>query len=1134
MRGTYIVAGLIAAWLASTACTHADVTTPAPGPAAPPAAGVSAADVALAPAPGVLGYYRFPTLHGDRIVFSAENDLWQVSVAGGLATRLTTHPGNEAFPKFSPDGQWLAFSAEYEGNVDVYVMPAVGGEPRRLTWHPEADEVMAWRPDSRHIVFRSRRVAVDRMTHLYEVPRDGGPARLVPVGIASLASFSPDGRRIAFNRNSVEFRTWKRYTGGLAPDVWVGDLDAGRFHQLTDWEGTDEFPMWHGDRVLFASDRSGRLNLYAVRPDGGAPQQLTTHDEYDVRWPDAHDGRVVYMHGGDLWLLDVATGQTRCVPITLPSDRVRTRLRYPDATPTLRTYGLSDDGQRIVLAARGEVWERPTRPGRTVPLTQTPGIRERAPAFSPDGTQVAVISDETGEQELVLLDARGKTPPRRLTNQGRGWLFPPIWSPDGQRLAYADLTMTLYLVDVASGAVTTVDHSPVWEITEYAFSPDGKWLAYTKPEAEDVSSIYLYDIAAGRAVAITDSFTDDTNPVWDPEGRFLYFLSKRTLNPLLSERDFEHIITQTTKPYAVLLARGTVSPFLARELQPQRPEPPKPPPTDEDEEDGAEPPKPPTPPPGPRELPKMTVDLDGIAQRIVEFPVPPDNYSALRAIKGKVFYMGQPPRGLMEGRTYPGDWARPTRLHVFDFEKQKAEVFIGKLRDYTLSGDGERIAYRVDNEIIVGRTGQSPEKAKADDLDKVNPAELPLVVEPLAEWTQILAEAWRLQRDFYWVENMAGVDWPAERERYTRLLPRISTRTELNELIGQMIGELGTSHTYVWGGDLESAPGIGVGLLGADLEPDPAVGALRFVRVLRPEVWETDIAAPLTEAHAGVRDGDYLLAINHRPVTAEDDVHRLLARLAGQEVLLTVARQADRGDARDVQIKTLTSDRQLRYRDWCRRNREYVAAQTGGRVGYFHIPDMGGNGLVEFIKGFYPQVQKEGLIVDVRANGGGFVSQLIIDRLARQVVAFRRARRGEVYTYPARVHRGPKVCLINQQSGSDGDIFPESFKLLELGPVIGMRSWGGVVGIRGDKPFVDGGVSTQPEFSWWEPRRGWGLENSGVVPDIEVDILPDDYLAGRDPQLDRGIAEVLRMLEAQPVVPPNLDPPPDKSRPRPE
>ncbi len=1097
--------------------------------------------VLLAAAPafaGVAGYYQFPTIHGDTIVFGAEGDLWQTSTAGGVAKRLTTHAGNEFFPRFSPDGQQLAFSGEYQGNLDVYVMAAEGGEPTRLTWHPGRDEVLCWKPDGKSLIFRSQRTTNNREWYLFEVPLTGGEPQQLPFGYGCLASYSGDGKYIAFNRWSLEFRTWKRYRGGLADDIWVGDLSTNKFTKITDWDGDDRFPLWSDGRVFFLSDRDGRMNVFSAKPDGADVKQHTRHTDFDARWPDLQGGRLVYSLAGDLWLLDIAAGKDTKIPVELPSDRLRQQPRFEDAAKTLESYELDDEGKRLLVGTRGELWVTATKPGgRMIRLTAGSAVRERMATFSPDGKRVACITDETGEQELAIFDVPGAGEagksigkPRLLTKAGKGWLFPPKWSPDGKHIAYADLTMTLYVVDAESGASTVVDKSPNWEITEYSWSPDGKWLAYTMQNDTELNSIWIWGVEGKTPARVTAEFSNDREPAWDPDGKYLYFIGARTFNPVMDLFDFEHVTIKPDKLYCVILAKDGRSPFLPDELLPDSAD-------DKDDKDGKKDEKDEKSGKAkdkPRELPVVKLDVEGIQQRVVEFPAPPDNYGGLAPIRGKVFFATSPTTGLMEGWANPDAGNARRALRVYDLKKKKHELFIDKVRDYTTSADGKKLAYRGSGEeILVVGTDSKPGdgKDKEDkDVEKLNPATLPLSVEPKGEWAQIFRESWRLQRDFYWAENMAGVDWEGAYKKYAPLVARVSTRAELNDLIGQLIAELGTSHTYVSGGDLETAKTVGVGLLGADLELDKTAGRHRFKRILRPEVWETYVKSPLTMTHANVQEGEYLFAINGVEVKPAESVHQHLQGLAGKQVVLTVGKAADRGDARDVQIETLDSESQLRYRDWVRRNREYVWLQTKGTVGYFHLPNMGGPGLLEFIKGFYPQVNKNGLVIDIRFNGGGFVSQMLIQRLARETWAYMRPRRGVTARYPARTHIGPKAVIVNQNAGSDGDIFPESFKIRGLGPVIGMRTWGGVIGIRGDKLLVDGGRTTQPEFAWYEPKRGWDLENRGVEPDIEVEFTPEDFLAGRDPQLDRAIKEVMEAIQKNPPKSSPPPPVPDKSK----
>ena len=707
-----------------------------------------------------VGYYRFPTLSDDSIVFAAEGDLWEVPATGGRATRITTHEGNEAFPKFSPDGRWLAFSTEYQGNEAVYVMPAQGGEPRRLTWYPGRDEVMAWRPDSSAIVFRSERETVHWEDHLYEVPVGGGPIKRVEVGMGSLASFSKDGKLIAFNRWSTEFRTWKRYRGGTAPDIWVGNLLDGTFKKITDWEGTDDFPMWNGQRVCFLSDRDGRENVYSCRPDGSDVHQHTRHADYDVRWPDIHDGRVVYMLGGDLWLLDIAAGTDRKLDITLPSDRIRHQPRFEDASKTLESYRLNPNGSKLAVCSRGQVWTCPPKEGLVTQLTHSSGIRVRCPVYSHDGRRIACITDETGEQEVAILDAAGKAERRIVTHQNRGWLFSPTWSPDGKRIAWADLTMALFLLDLDSGQVTTVDKGQVSEISDYAFSPDARWLAYVRQGDNYNNELRVYRIADGKSFPVSTEFSNDSNPVWDPNGKYLYFLSSRTFNPSLDERELNFICTRTVMPYAAILAADGLSPFLPEEMLGE-------PPGEKKDKDTGD--KPVMTQPA---LAEMKVDPEGLPRRVVAFPVDAGNYSNLSATRDKIFYLSCDTPGLMDVKIFETDERPRFTLQAYDFKTRKARAFVPKLRDYAISENGNKIAYRVKDEILFAKTdgkftdegdkGDAKEdKDQADDpqKEKVKPSELRLAVKPDQEWRQIFLESWRLERDFYWAENLAHVPW---------------------------------------------------------------------------------------------------------------------------------------------------------------------------------------------------------------------------------------------------------------------------------------------------------------------------------------------------------------------------------------
>jgi tricorn protease len=1118
------------------------------------------------------GYYRTPTIHGSQVVFVCEGDLWTVPSDGGLASRLTSQAAPKNFPFFSPDGKQIAFTGSYEGPGNVYVMPAEGGEPKRLTFQPIPDNVAGWTPDGSAVIFRAQRGGLDSEEYLYRVPAAGGQPRKLPLGIAALFSYSPDGKQIAFTRQSWNSH-WKHYQGGTAPSIWVGNFSNGPdqavgFARVSRGNRVAMYPMWIGQRIYYVGDAGGANNILSMKPDGSDVQSVTHHTDYDVRNPSTDGNHIVYSCGADLWVLDPATGAERKIDVILPSDRAREMNRFDDADKTLDSFDLSDDGKRVVIASRGQVWVTNTKSGsRIIKVADQPGVRDREVSFSPDGSHVLAINDETGEQELAVFDAKGREAQKVLTHNKKGWLFPPTWSPDGKTIAYADMTLTLYLADADTGKLTQITQSPNAEITDYSFSPDGKWLAYVVTGDNQLQQIELYDVAAGKSYPLSTAFTNDWSPSWDPDGKYLFFLSTRSFTPVADDFETNYSVQNSAKPCLAILTKDGKSPFLPDEVlgndesesengqattkpatsEPSTTQAASQPATSQAATSQSASSRPATttaatnptsapttqeakanPNKANRDLTETKVDPEGIEQRVVEFPVDNGNYDSLSAADGRVFYIIKPPNEI--GSFVEGTPAPPQlSLQVFDIKAKKADQYAGNIDRYAISGDGKRIAIHHDSQIVISDVSTKP----ADDPDeKVDVSKLPLRVHVAAEWDQIFAEAWRLQRDFYWDANMTGVDWLAVRKKYEPLLPRIGSRGELNDLIAQMQGELGNSHEYIFGGDpgdfhAPTAPPVGV--LGADIELDAKTGLFKFVRVFRQEPYQTDIEAPLTASYVHVHDGDYLLAINGHTLANDDSVDELLADQAETLVQITVATKADKSDSRDVLLSTLSSDAELRYRDWCRRNREYVDRRSGGRLGYFHMRDMEGPGLISFIQGFYAQTPKDGLVIDERDNRGGWVSQMIIDRLARHIWAYQRPRRGRDFTYPSVVNDGFKCVLIDEFAGSDGDIFPDSFRTLGLGPLIGMRTWGGVIGIRMDKAFIDNGMSSQPEFAFWDPKRGWPLENHGVDPDIQVDKGPADYVADRDPQLDRGIDELLRKLKEHPIVHPKPPPPPDRT-----
>lgn len=1068
------------------------------------------------------GYLRMPDIHGDTLAFIAEGDVWVAPSVGGTARRLTVDDGYERFVHFSPDGSKLAFTATYHGNDEVYVVDVAGGQPERLTWHPSWDHVVGFDPEG-HVIFASPRREPHGRSELYRVPVDGGEPVRLPVGWAARVAMDEDSGMWAFNRIERAHRTWKRYRGGQAQDVWVGNPAEG-FEPITDFPGTDAFPMWHDGALVFVSDEGGTANLWTMQPDGSGRVQLTDHTGFDVRWPGmGPSGRVAYMLAGSVRVYDPRDDSDVEVAIRLPTDRVVATERLADAGRFGTSADISPNGDRIAYVTRGDVFSVPADPhGVVVPIDVGSGSRQRGAAYGPDGTEVAYITDVSGEEALVVADAWGRGQPEVVVAFDRGWHFPPVWSPDGTWLAWSDDAMRLWAVRREGGEPILVHQAQQHEVRHFRFSPDGRYLAYDSADRRDYSSVFVYDLQAGQEHRITGSTTDDGSPVWSPDGRFLYFLGERAMDPVPGRRDFETVHVATSQPYLVVLSADDGGhPFRpASGLPPADPDASARGKKKKEKKDTDD------------DVVTVRIDWDGIGGRVVEVPMAPGRYSEPFVTDEGLFVLSSPLVGLLgQGGLGAGD--PQVDLVAFDFEDRELRTVVAGVQAAKLSGDREHLlVVRSLSELsVVGSAipgdpmGDGALSDGAVALDGVV-----VEVDPRAEWAQIFGEAWRLMRDFHWDQAMTGIDWPALRERYGALLPRLSTRDDLRDLMGELIGELATSHTYVWGGDTpraEDRTRSSIGMLGARLAREGTA-----FKVL--EVYEADpadgVRSPLAEPGVDIEAGDYILAIDGRPVDDRPIGAHLVGR-AGKPVLVTTHDRPGVDGAREVVVVPLASDGELRYADWTRRNRDYVLAQTDGTVGYIHVPNMGARGLIAFDRWYSPQVDMDGLIVDVRWNGGGFVSQLLVERLGRTILGYHRSRGGGVWSYPYRARRGPFVVVTNQLAGSDGDNFPAAIQTQGLAPVIGMRSWGGVVGIRGDKRLVDGGMLTQPEYAGWWPRYdGWGLENHGVDPDIVVDNLPHDVARGIDAQLDRAIEEVRRRIAEEPPVDFDFGPPPDKSR----
>lgn len=1041
---------------------------------------------------------RFPDIHGDRVVFCYGGDLWRAPATGGTATRLTAHPGREVFPRFSPDGEWIAFTGQYDGDEQVYVMPADGGEPRRLTWYPARGplpprwgfdhQVYGWTPDGSAVLFRSLRDAGGgSQGRLYTVPVDGGLPTPLPMPNAGAGDFAPGGDRIVYSPLFRDFRHWKRYEGGWAQNLYLFDPATSKHTPLAHSARTERDPMWIGDSVVFCSDRDDRLNLYRANPASGEVEQLTRHDPWDVRWPATdHVSRVVYELNGGLRVMDVASGADEAISISVPDDGLWKRERRISVANSVGYFGLSPAGERALFVARGEVFSAPVEKGRTRNLTRSSGAHDRIAAWSPLGDVIAYVSDASGEDEIWLVDHAGGGEARQLTKGHAERLTGMRWSPDGERIAFTDYLGRLHVVTVADGAETLVVDDPWWGIGDADWSPDGEHLAFSSRNEAQVQRIHIWTVATGTLRQVTSDLAAAWSPAWGPAGDYLFYLSDRHYAPQISDLEWDYAGNRRARIYALAL-RDDVAPLF---------------PAEDDavavKNDGAA---------DQEEEPAasdaaIAIDFDGLGDRVMAFPIAPDNYGGLSAVDGHLLYT-------TSGPFVYGGSGGPQKLHRFSLADREAKEIASGVGGYALSADREKLLVRK------GGSFELHAAAGGGETKTVSTDGLVMDLDPEAEWGAVFAETWRLFRDYFYVPNMHGYDWEELRAWYGALLPHVAHRSDLNYVISEMIGELNAGHTYVSGGDFEIPDRPAVGLPGARFELDAGAGRYRLASILKGHNEEPKYRSPLTEVGSIVRPGEYVLAIDGQELAGGDNPYRLLQNLTGA-VTLTVNAEPTFEGAREVEYRPVASEASLVYLAWVTANHARVTEMTGGRVGYLHIPNMGADGIAEFIKWYYPQIRKEGLVIDVRGNGGGNVSAMIIERLSRTVLGTRFGRTTELpSTYPGTAFHGHLVCLISETSASDGDIFPNYFREAGLGPLIGKRTWGGVVG-GGNIGLVDGGAVFVPRSATNDAEGNYIIEGIGVPPDIEVENDPASVIAGRDPQLERGVAEVLEAIRRAP------------------
>ncbi|WP_126970252.1 S41 family peptidase [Gynurincola endophyticus] len=1063
---------------------------------------------------------RFPAVSADQIAFTYAGDLYIVPITGGVARRITSHPGYEMFARFSHDGKSIAFTAQYDGNTEVFVIPSTGGEPKRITYTPTLNRddvadrmgpnniVMGWTPDDKHVIYRSRGTSFNAFKgKLYLAPLNGDLSQELPFSVGSWASYNKDGSKLAMNRVFREFRTWKNYTGGMADDIWVVDMKTGNTENITNNAAQDIYPMYYGDKIYFVSERDKTANIFVYDTKTKQTQKVTTFKDFDVKFPSLGNNAIVFENGGYIYMLDLANHQTKKVSITIAEDLASGRSKQVNAADFIYSADLSPDGKRAVFSARGDVFTVPASSGVTRNLTQSGNAHDRNVAWSPDGKWISYISDRTGEDELYIQQQDGLQPARQLTKGGGSYKFSAIWSADSKFLLFADRAQNLYLIDVISGKQTLVDHSDNGTHYNYTFAPDSKWIAYTAAgKAREYPVIKLYNAATQKTLTVTDTWYRSSNPQFSPDGKYLYFVSQRDFNPIYSNTEWNHAYTDQTRPYFVRLSTATISPLADK--------------NDEvfiktavdtaTKKTGVTD-KSPVAPAAPIGI-VMKVDEEGLTDRIESLPVSPGSYGGLIAVEDGLYYS-----------TFRQD-ARGFRF--FSLTDQK-ETEIGSFGSYTVTTDAKKILFRSGNDYYIETLG----KSKITPANKVDLTGLKMTIDPKAEWKQIYNESWRQMRDYFYDPNMHGVNWKAMHDKYAPLLPYINHRDDLTYLIGELISELNVGHAYVNSGDRPSVNRVKLGLLGARFSRDKS-GYYRIDSILSGQSWNKSLVSPLRVADGSIKTGSYIISINGTSVKAVSNMYELLVGKAGQLVEIEVNNSPSATGAKKLLVKPIADESSLYYHEWVQQNIAKVNAASNGKIGYVHIPDMGVEGLNQFARYFYPQLDKEALIIDDRGNGGGNVSPMIIERLLRQPGLGMMQRNTKTASIKPDAHVGPKVCLIDQYSASDGDLFPWQFKHYGIGPLIGQRTWGGVVGISGTLPFIDGGDMRKPEFAHFAPDgSSFIIEGVGVSPDIEIINDPYNEYKGIDTQLAEGIKVLLdKLAKGEKTGVPKIPAFPDKSK----
>jgi tricorn protease len=1044
-------------------------------------------------------FMRYPDVNKDKIVFTYEGDLWLVSSQGGTASRITSLPDAEISPKFSPDGKWIAFTASYDGSQQVYIMPSEGGVPKRLTYLPGWAQVVGWTPDGQRVVFRSfYEIYVGRDPNLYFVSKDGGAAERFPIDRGRLCSFSSDGKKMLYQRKGNEEYYWKRYRGGDYCDIWMYDFDKNEFTPISDFVGKSAYPMWIGNDMYFTSDRGadGITNLYKENLQTRLITPMTSFTDVDVMMPSTDGSTVVFLHDGYLNLFDVASGTIKKITVNVASDRWMTRTKTINPKDYVHDVNIANDGKTVALEARGDLFVLPAEKGETRNLSNTPGTREMFPRISPDGKTVAFFSDKSGEYELYMQSIEGGDWTQLTTSLDR-LVYHLEWSPDGKKILFGNKDFAIFYVDVATKKLIKIDEwhqmkndEFYWQVSDYGWSPDSKWICYSVVNYNKNNVIKLYNLESSKQYPITDDFYDNLNPCFDANGDYLYFLSGRNFKIQMDFYEDDHVIETPYQVMAVQLRDNEKPPFADAVT-------------------------------GEKESTKgpMRIDMDGIASRTYPFPVEAGNYFYLRAGKGKVVWCSVDKFSEDEyEEIFKPNGATKWQLHVFDMDQKKDNVLADKIANYSLSVNGEQIAVQKSGDIFTISLDQAFKSKSCGE--KLNVGGMVYTVDYEKEWNQIFSDAWRWYRDFFYDANMHGRDWKAMGERYRSYIPYLSSREELNWDLSQMVGELCVSHTYISGGDPGPTTAVTSplfpGWLGADLVPDKKTGCYKFGTIYGPTEYNTDLKAPLARPDIEVKEGDYLIAINGTQIKVPDDYFKYLQVANGQKVKVTVNSKPTMQGAKTYDVEPIRNNSQLRYFHWLTDNINHILKETDGKVGYMHINAMGSGGIGEFDKFWRAFRYKDGFIIDVRRNSGGWTEYFLIDKLERKMSAQNVLRGMVPFRYPGSTSIGNYVVVSNEYNGSDGEAFVEDFKARKLGTVVGVPSWGGLVGILNRQTTIDNGAVEQSNNAFYNEDGKWLIENHGADPDIVIDNDPASVMAGKDPQLEKAIEAVLKEIKDHP------------------